>query len=124
MDIMEKATELGEMIKNSEQMKAMKEAEEIQTKDEEATKLIQEYNLKRMNIARDMHEEKITQDEAVKLSHEAYDALLENDVIAAYIRTKDEFNDFIQKINDILTYYITGEEPGCTHDCCSCEGCH
>jgi len=124
MDIIEKTHELGKMIEESEEMKAMKAAEEIQSNDEAAVDLIQQYNLARMNIARDMHEGKIDQDEAVKRSEDAYNKLLENEKIKNYVDAKEKFNDFIQKINDVLTYYITGKEPGCTHDCCSCGGCH
>ena len=41
MDILEKAHELGEMIKNSPEMKAMVEAEEVQKNDENAITLLQ-----------------------------------------------------------------------------------
>lgn len=123
MDIMEKTIELGKMIQDSEEMKALKKAEELQQNDEEAAGLIQEYNLKRMNIVRDMDAKKITEQEAIKADKEAYDALLKNDLIAGYIKAKEEFNNLVQRINDVLTYYITGEEPGCSHNCGSCGGC-
>lgn len=124
MTIIEKATELGKMIEESAEMKALKEAETAQQNDETAMNLIQEYNLKRMNIARDMHEKKMTQDEAIKANEEAYQTLMNNEAIANYVNAKEAFNDMIQKVNDVLTYYITGEEPGCSCDCGSCGGCH
>ena len=63
--ILEKAHELGELIKNSPEMKAMDEADEAQKNDKEAQELLQEFNLKRMNIARDMQAGKIQQAEAI-----------------------------------------------------------
>ena len=65
MTIFEKAHELGEMIKESPEMKAMDKAEEAQQNDENAQTLLQEFNLKRMNLARDMQAGKIQQAEAI-----------------------------------------------------------
>ena len=73
MTITEKTHELGKLIKESEEMAAYKAAEEAQMNDEEAKKLMQEFNLKRMNLARDMQEGKISQEEAVKKNTEAFE---------------------------------------------------
>ena len=59
MTILEKAHELGAMIQESPEMAAMKQAEEAQAADETAQTLLQEFNLKRMNLARDMQAGKI-----------------------------------------------------------------
>ncbi len=126
MTITEQAHELGKLIKASSEMAAYKEAEERQKNDEEAIKLMQEFNLNRMNLARDMQEGKITQEEAVKKNNEAFNEMVEkSEAISAFIEAKKEFDAVISEINGILNYYITGQEPGCTHDCSCCSGgCH
>ncbi len=124
MTIKEKAQELGELIKNSEEFKNLKLAEQVQNSDEKAQELLQEFNLKRMNLARNLHNGEITQEEAMKQSQADFDALAENDIISAYLEAKNAFDAIVEEVNQTLNYYITGQEPGCTHDCCSCSGCH
>ncbi len=125
MTITEQTHELGKLIKESEEMAAYKAAEEAQMNDEEAKKLLQEFNLKRMNLARDMQEGKISQEEAVKKNSEAFDEMLsKSEIISNFIEAKKQFDAVISEINGILNFYITGQEPGCTHDCGTCGGCH
>lgn len=125
MTILEKAHELGEMIKASEEMEALNKAEEVQKNDEEAEKLLQEYNLKRMNIARDFHEKKIRQAEAIIKNNEAFSEMVKSNAsIADYVEKKKAFDEMVSKVNQVLNYYITGQDPNCTHDCSTCGGCH
>ncbi len=125
MTILEKAHELGEMIKASEEMEALNKAEEVQKNDEEAEKLLQEYNLKRMNIARDFHEKKIQQAEAIIKNNEAFSEMVKSNAsIADYVEKKKAFDEMVSKVNQVLNYYITGQDPNCTHDCSTCGGCH
>ncbi|MBQ3037732.1 MAG: YlbF family regulator [Clostridia bacterium] len=123
--ILEKAHELGELIKNSPEMKAMDEADEAQKNDKEAQELLQEFNLKRMNIARDMQAGKIQQAEAIVKNNEAFSELInKNKKIADYVEAKKAFDEMVTKINQVLNFYITGQDPNCTHDCSTCGGCH
>ena len=126
MTITEQTHELGKLIKNSPEMAAYKAAEEAQMNDEEAKALMQEFNLNRMNLARDMQQGKISQEEAVKKNNQAFeDMLAKSQIIRDFIEAKKEFDAIIGEINGILNFYITGQEPGsCTHDCSSCGGCH
>lgn len=125
MTITEQTHELGKLIKASAEMQAYKAAEEAQMNDEEAKKLMQEFNMQRMNLARDMQEGKISQEEAVKKNNEAFEAMVEkSEVIKNFIEAKKAFDAVIGEINGILNFYITGQEPGCTHNCSTCGGCH
>ena len=125
MEMLKKAHELGEMIKESPEMKAMIEAEEAQKNDEEAIKLLQEYNLKRMNLARDLQEGKIEQAEAIVKNNEYFSEMVKSSkTIEEFVKTKQAFDEMVQKINQVLNYYITGQDPNCTHDCSTCGGCH
>ncbi len=126
MKIIEKAHELGEMIANSEQMEKLKAAEEAQANDEAAQKLVEEFNLKRMNLARDMQEGKISQEDAVKKNNEAFEEMVAaSSVIKEYVEAKKAFDKLVNGVNSVINIYIMGQQGGgCSHDCSSCGGCH
>lgn len=120
----EKTRELGELIQSSEEMKKYKEAELRQSQDEEAAALMREFNVNRINLARDMQNGKIDRTEAVKQNNEAFNAILEkSEIIRDYVEAKKEFDTMINKMNQMLNFYITGQDPSCTHDCSTCGGC-
>ena len=41
-----------------------------------------------------------------------------------YIDAKKEFDAMVNQVNQMLNFYITGQDPNCTHDCSTCGGCH
>ena len=125
MDIFEKTRELGEMIQESELMKRAKDLEIEQQNDEEASALLKEFELNRLNLARDMQNGKISREEAIQKNNQAFDELCEKSpIIREYIEAKQQFDAMVQQVNQILNYYITGADPNCTHDCSTCGGCH
>ena len=125
MDIFEKTRELGEMIQSCEEMKALKAAEAAQAEDETAQTLMQEFNLNRMNLARDMQNGKITKEEAIQKNNECFEDICnKSETIRNYIEAKKNFDAVVNQVNQILTFYITGQDPNCTHDCSTCGGCH
>lgn len=125
MTIIEKTRELGEMIQQSEEMKVLKEAEARQAEDENAKTLMLEYSMRRMNLERDLMEGKITQEEAVQKNQEAFMNVVEqSETLKATYDAQVAVDKMVNEINAILTYYITGQTPGCTHDCSTCGGCH
>ena len=126
MTLIEKAHELGQLIKESEQMQSLKAAEEAQANDEAAQELVKEFNLKRMNLARDMQEGKVTQEDAIKKNNDAFNEMVEkSEVIKAYVEAKKAFDNMVNGVNSVINLYIMGEQQGgCTHDCHSCGGCH
>ena len=124
-EILDKTRELGMLIQASEQMKNMKNAEILQANDDKAQELMKEYNLKRLNLARDMQSGKISREDAVKQNNDAFDEIVEkSDSIKKYIEAKKEFDTLVNQVNQILNFYITGQDPNCTHDCSTCGGCH
>lgn len=125
MDIFEKTRELGEMIQECGEMKAVKAAELAQAEDETAQTLMKEFNLSRMNLARDMQSGKITREEAIKKNDEAFEEICKkSETIRNFIDAKKAFDEVLSQVNQILNFYITGQDPSCTHDCSSCGGCH
>ena len=124
-DIFEKTRELGELIQTSEEMKALKDAEAKQEVDETAQTLLKEFNLKRMNLSRDMQNGKITREQAIAENTKAYEEVIsKSETIKNYVEAKKLFDGMVNQINQILNYYITGQQPGCSHDCSTCGGCH
>lgn len=123
-DIFEKTRELGEMIQASEEMKNVKNLEIIQENDDDAQEMLKAYNLQRINLARDMQNNKITREEAIKRNNAAFeDMLSKSETIKNYIEAKKEFDGVVNQINQILNFYITGQDPNCTHNCSTCGGC-
>lgn len=125
MTVIDKARELGELIQSSDEMKRMKQAEIAQEADENAKELLKEFNMQRMNLARDMQKGEISREDAVEKNNKAFDELLEKSaVIKDYIDAKKEFDALVNQVNQILNFYITGQDPNCTHNCSTCGGCH
>lgn len=126
MTIIEKAHELGDLIQKSEEMKALRATEKAQAEDEAAQELVKDFNLKRMNLARDMQEGRLSQEEAIKKNNEAFSEMTEkSQAIKDYVEAKKTFDKLVSNVNNVINIYIMGgEEGGCTHDCHSCSGCH
>ena len=124
MTIFEKTRELGEMIRDSEEMKAYKAAELAQKEDEASQEAMKEFNLNRINLARDMQNGKLSREEAVEKNNEAFDELCEKaPLIREYVDAKAKFDAVVNQVNSIINFYITGSTGGCTHDCGTCGGC-
>ncbi len=124
-EVIEKARELGEAIQASEEMKNVKNLDILRDNDDEAQELLREFNMKRMNLARDMQSGKISREEAVKLNNEAFDAVIEkSETVRNYVDAKKKLDAMVNQVNQILNFYITGQDPNCTHDCSTCGGCH
>lgn len=125
MTVIDKTRELGELIQQSAEMERVKKAEIAQEADENAKELLKEFNMQRMNLARDMQSGKLSREDAIEKNNEAFDKLIkESDVIKEYIEAKKEFDELVNQVNQILNFYITGQDPNCTHDCSTCGGCH
>ncbi len=125
MTLLEMANELGKMIKESPEMEALNAAELAQEQDEAAQEILKEFNLKRMNLVRDMQENKITREEATQKNSEAFAEMLEkSETIKAYVEAKKDFDAVVTQVNSIINMYITGNDGSCTHNCATCGGCH
>lgn len=125
MTIIEKAHELGEMIKQSKEMEALSAAEKAQQEDSDAQQLIADFNIKRLNLAREIQSGKITEEEAIKKNNDAFSEMVgKSQVISDYVEAKKQFDNLVNSVNNVINVYIMGEQQGCTHDCSTCGGCH
>ncbi|MBE7013599.1 MAG: YlbF family regulator [Ruminococcaceae bacterium] len=123
-ELLVKAQELSEMIKTSKEYLLAKETEQIQANDEKAQEMIKEYNEKRRDIAVKMQYGKMSDEETEVLRkeiNEAFDKLMEYDVIKNYVEAQRDFELLNQQIMTIISG--AGNE-GCSGSCSSCSGCH
>ncbi len=132
MEVLEQARILGKMLRESEEFTKYYEAEAVFKTDETAIALIEEYTQNQEKYVEKLQTEDITPDEMVNIKKQMsddYAKLLENDVIRAYTETKAEAEAVLGRVNQIIKFYIVGEEDeahegGCSGHCHTCGGCH
>jgi cell fate (sporulation/competence/biofilm development) regulator YlbF (YheA/YmcA/DUF963 family) len=123
MDILLKAKELGEMLAESEEMKRLKKAEAALESDDKGMQLMEDYRLLQIELVKATREKKgeVQIGEIRDMLMSKQKELNEYHNTNEYIESKNSFDDLMKKINDVITFAITGEE--CTHSCETCGGC-
>lgn len=129
MDVLEKARELGEALFESETYQKMKEAEDKHLSDMPSQQAVLAYNEERNRIMERMRRDDAAKEEIEACQQElqqAFDKVMENEVVRDYVESKQAFEGLLQQINNILGYYARGkQEGGCDPSkCASCSGCH
>ena len=128
--VFQKTRELGQALMESETYRKMKAAEEKAMKNEEAARVMGEYLEKRQQLQDLMQSENPDPGALKRLSDEmdaAQERLQMMDDIAALTAARNDFNDLIGQVNQVLQFIVTGnmEQPsGCTGSCSTCPGCH
>ena len=129
--IIEKAQELGKLIKDSEVRKAAVLASDKMKNDSEAVKLLASYNETREKEMIKLREKEPSKEELEAFRdslQKEFDKLMENEIIKDYIEKNKELDMLVEQVNAILAYYISGEEEqghgSCSGSCSSCGGCH
>lgn len=128
-NIIEKARELGQMISESDEFKALKGAEDLQLADPEAQQMMMDYSVTREALSKRAAADGVTKEDLENIQKEAQDAfekLLTNKNIKRYIDANQAFKTLIDQVNAIIAFYVKGEEQsgGCSGNCSSCGGCH
>lgn len=122
-ELIKKAEELAHLIKTSKEYLLAKETEEIQKNDEKAQAMIKEYNDIRRDAAVKMQYSELSDEEMNELRKEisdAFDRLMEYDVIKNYVDAQNAFEELNQQVISI----VAGSQGGCGGSCSSCSGCH
>ena len=135
MTVIEMARELGKLIQQDERYAEYYRAKAATDADEELQQMIQEFNLKRMQLNSEMS--KNDKDGALlsRLDDEIkvlYGNIMANGNMTAFNSAKDAMDSMLSQINMIITYSANGEDPAtcpseqvsCGGDCGSCGGCH
>ena len=134
MTIIEMAREMGKVIQQSDEYKALMEARIASDNDEELQKQIGEFNLVRMKMEIESSKPEPDQDKVNALNEQLmsiYTSVMESENMVAFNKAKDVVDHLMNHVTAILTAAVNGEDPdtydpdaACTGDCCSCGGCH
>ena len=103
--------------------------QDIMDKAKEAVELMMEYHTTREDLTKKASNPDITKEEFEVIQNDAkaaFEKIMANKSIAAYVDAQQNFSNLMSKINGILGYYVSGKdnEEGCTGSCSSCGGCH
>lgn len=124
MDIIDMAKELGNALKESQQMVSLKKSEEVLMQDEKGKGLLNDLYMLQQEMSNAMSEttdRDILEDIQKRYSLKQTE-VLEYDATRAYFEAKGNFDGLMKKINDVIIYSITGQES-CSDDNCSSCGC-
>lgn len=128
MDIYEMATALGDALKQDEKLVALEAARKNYMEDRQLQKLVVEYEVQQTAMQKEATRGEDYDTHLIDMIqsriNELYEAITTNETYLALEKAQDEVNALMNKINGIITARITGEEPGCTHNCATCGGCH
>ncbi|MBQ9737129.1 MAG: YlbF family regulator [Clostridia bacterium] len=129
-DIIDKAQQLGCMIAESEERIRLSQASDKMNADEEAVKLLTTYNSNRQEATeklRGTNPSKEELDEFKNYVQEEFEKIVKNPLISEYIEASQEFDNMVNQVNAVLSYFITGQESAegtCNGNCSGCSGCH
>lgn len=129
-DIIEMAQNLGTMIAKSEESERVSKAADEMNGNEEAVKLLETYNENRKKAAdglRGKSPSKEELDEYRDYVQKEFEKIVKNPLISEYIEASREFDNMVNQVNAVLSYFITGQENeggGCSGNCSSCSSCH
>jgi len=130
-EIVEKAKELGELLKQSDEFKNYNEVKAKYEADTELQTLISDFNLKKMAVMNQMQNEENPDEEKLKSLQEemrkAYSAVMVNATMTEFMKAKETFEKLVNEMYGIINFAVTGVAPGgCDgSSCASCGGgCH
>ena len=126
-----KTRELGDAIMQSEEYKAMKEAENRAMANADAAAAMGQYMESRQKIEALLEQDNPDPEKLKKLSaemDETQQRLQLIDDVQSLTDARENFSNLIEQVNQVLKFIITGqmEEPkssGCGGSCGSCGGC-
>ena len=127
MDIYEMAAALGDELKKDERLVALEAARKNYDADHQLKTLVMEYEVQQIAMQKEAAKSDCDThmiDMIQTRMNELYNAIVASDAYLALEKAQNEVNELMNKVNGIITSHITGEEPGCTHNCASCRGCH
>ncbi len=123
MDVLIKAKELGELLAASPVIKRLRSAETALERDDRGMSLLEDQRLLQMELIKATREKnnevelKDIRDMLLDKQKEIDEYPLTHD----YLEAKEEFDDLMKNINNIITFAVTGE--ACSpSNCASCGG--
>ena len=129
MDYVEAATQLGEAIAESGELLRFREAEQAILADSKAQQLMQEFRQMQGEMVEAARKQEMSKEDLEKVRDTLLAKQNELDTYAVtkqYFDARQGFEVMMKTVNDILQYYIDGQEhaEGCGGNCAGCSGCH
>ena len=128
MDIFEMAAALGDALKQDEKLVALEAARKNYMEDRQLQALVIEYEVQQTAMQKEASRGEDYDTHLIDMIqnriNELYEAITKHETYLALEKAQEEVNALMNKINGIITARITGQEPGCTHNCATCGGCH
>ncbi len=127
VEIIEKAKELGKLLKDSDIVKEYNLAKTAYEQNSEIQDLLGKFNIHKMSMTmlakqENPDEEKIECHE--KQIEEIYAKIMESSLMVDFQEKSQRVETIIGNINSILNLYITGDSTsGCSGSCSTCGGC-
>jgi cell fate (sporulation/competence/biofilm development) regulator YlbF (YheA/YmcA/DUF963 family) len=125
MDIIEKARELGKSIAQSEELDSLKKCEQEVQNDSKAKLFINDQRQLQAELIKAIRKNNDAEiiESIKKMLADKQKEINEYDVTRRFIEAKQRFDKLVKKINDVITFSITGEEGCSSEGCSSCRGC-
>lgn len=123
MEIMEAATILGKLIKESEAYKKLDEAKAEYEKCTEVTTYMTEYEAQQKAlemVASQKEPDTVVIDEIQNRLNVLFTQITEHPVYVALYQAQSDVDKLMEEVNNQITFTITGKLP-CTHDCSTCH---
>ena len=124
-----KTRELGQALIESEIYKTMKAAEDKAMQNTEAADIMGKYMELRGQLQEMLSQPEPDTVKMQELSNEmdeAHDKLQNIEDIVNLTKARDDFNNLIGQVNQVLQFIVTGKldepEGGCTGSCSTCGG--
>lgn len=124
MDIISKAKELGTLISTSEELTTLRKSEIILESDQRAKTLMNDFKLLQIEMVKATKENR---DKEVLASIKEkllakQEEINSYEITNNFLKAKAEFDSLMKKVNDVVVFAITGEEPCSPSKCGSCGG--
>lgn len=134
MDIIEMARQLGKEIQQDPRYVRLMTARQANDEDMGLQKLIEDFNNKRVELSQAINSEERDVDKLTALDKELkdlYQAVMDNEHMLEFNAAKQELDDVVSFVNQIIVGSVNGEDPqliekqvSCGGNCASCGGCH
>lgn len=134
MDIIEMARQLGKEIQQDPRYIRLMSARQANDEDQGLQKLIEDFNNKRVELSQAINSEERDVDKLTALDKELkelYQAVMDNEHMLEFNAAKQELDDMVSFVNQIIVGSVNGEDPqliekqvSCGGNCASCGGCH
>ena len=136
MSIESALRELGKEIQKDERFIALQEAAKANDADENLQQQMQEMQLLSLKYQQEAEKgEEASQERKAELQQEyqdIYTKVMEGENMKNYSEAAAQMEQMAQYISQMIGLFFDGQDPAtceipatdCTHDCCTCGGCH